>query len=80
MTMDQLTAVFGWMTVINVGLYTLTAAAVFLGGQVVPRLQKAVTGIPEADWPSHYIAYLSRYKIAIFIFNLTPFLALRIVA
>lgn len=37
-------------------------------------------GIVKADLPNIYFRYLANYKIAFFVFNLVPYLALRIMA
>ena len=36
-------------------------------------------GVPAEDWTGYYIDYLSRYKLMLIVFNLAPYLALRIV-
>ena len=35
-------------------------------------------GVDEADLPGIYFRYIAQYKILIFVFNLMPYLALRI--
>ena len=44
MTLDQITAVFGWMTVLNAGLYTLQAGFIIFAPNFTLGLQKRVTG------------------------------------
>ncbi|MBW1763017.1 MAG: hypothetical protein JRJ64_16315 [Deltaproteobacteria bacterium] len=36
-------------------------------------------GLDEADLSRAYVQYLAQYKIAFFIFNLAPYIALRII-
>lgn len=79
MSMDDLTAVFGWMTVINLAVYIWAAAFIIFGRDQMARLQARIMGVPAEAWPAYYVDYLSRYKIAIILFNLAPYLALRIV-
>lgn len=79
MDIEKLTAVFGWMSVINLGVYLWAAAMIILARDRVVRLQAWMTGVPEAEWPGYYVDYLSRYKIGIIMFNLAPYFALRIV-
>ncbi|TPE53636.1 DUF6868 family protein [Amaricoccus solimangrovi] len=79
MTLAQVTAVFGWMTVINLAVYAFAAACVILGGDRLAAFQSRLMGVPPSDWPRLYVDYLGRYKIAIMVFNLAPWLALRIV-
>lgn len=79
MSMLDLTSVFGWMLGINLILYALTALAVMLARDRLARLHARLTGVPARDWPGYYVGFLSRYKLAILIFNLAPYLALRMV-
>jgi len=78
MGMDGLTAVFGWMLLINVLIYMLQAGFIVFARDWVSGLQARMTGVPRDDWPRLYVDYLSRYKIAIIVFNLAPWLALLI--
>jgi hypothetical protein len=79
MSMAELTAIFGWMTVINLAFYFWAAAFIVLGRDWVSRLQARIMGVPAEKWPDYYVDYLSRYKIGITMFNLAPYLALKIV-
>lgn len=80
MDIGQVTAVFGWMLVINIAVYTLAAVMIIFARDFTAKLEARITGIPAEEWPGIFIDYLSRYKIAIMVFNLAPYLALRIVA
>lgn len=80
MDLSQVTAVFGWMLVINLGVYTLAAVLIVFARDWTSKLEARITGIAAEKWPQIFVDYLSRYKIAIMVFNLAPYLALRIVA
>ena len=79
MTLETLTAVFGWMTVLNSVIYAFTAVMVLFTGGWAARLQARLTGVPEGAWPEIFVRYLAGYKIAIIVLNLVPYLSLRIV-
>lgn len=79
MDIEQVTAVFGWMLVINVGLYALAAVFIIFARDWVSNLEARITGVPAEEWPRIFVTYLSQYKIAIIVFNLAPYVALRIV-
>lgn len=79
MTIDQLAAVFGWMTVINIVIYAWAAVFIIFARDWISQLQARIMGVPAEDWPRYYVDYLSRYKLLILIFNLAPYIALRIV-
>ncbi len=79
MDMTVLTAIFGWMLVINLVVYSLAAVLIIFARDWVSNVEARITGIPAEEWPGYFIDYLSRYKIAIMMFNRAPYLALRIV-
>lgn len=79
MDMGQVTAVFGWMLIINLVIYLLAAAFIVFARDWAANFEARITGVPAEEWPKFFIDYLSRYKIAIMVFNLAPYLALRIV-
>lgn len=79
MDLAQVTSLFGWMLVINIVVYTFAALMIIFARDWVSRFEARITGIPAENWPMIFIDYLSRYKIAIMVFNLAPWLALLIV-
>ena len=79
MELAELTAFFGWMLIINLGIYLLAAAFIIFAGDWAARFEARITGVPKEEWPRFFIDYLSRYKIAIMVFNLAPWLALFII-
>ena len=79
MDMSQLTSLFGWMLVINVGVYALAAVFIIFARDFAANLEARITGVPAEKWPEIFVSYLSQYKIAILVFNFAPYVALRIV-
>jgi hypothetical protein len=72
-------AVLAWCTVLNLGLLVLASLAVTVVGGPIRQLHAKMFGLSEDDLSRAYFQYLAHYKIAIFVFNLAPYLALRIV-
>ena len=79
MELSLIKAIFGWMLVVNVGIYTLAAVFLIFARDWVSRFEARLTGVPAEDWPRIFVDYLSMYKIAILVFNLAPYVALVIV-
>ncbi|TDL86371.1 DUF6868 family protein [Meridianimarinicoccus aquatilis] len=79
MYIQDLTAVFGWMTVINGLIYAVAVLVIVFGREPMVRLHSGLLGLPHDELPRIYTDYLARYKIAILILNFAPWLALRIV-
>lgn len=77
-TIELIVSVLGWCTVIN--LCILMAAAMLLNfaqGCVV-SIHSKLTHVSADKLPTLYFSYLANYKIAILVFNLVPYLALKL--
>ena len=78
MTIELLTEFLGWCTVINVGLIIITVfALLFMRGFIIKTHSKMFSLNPD-DLPLMYFKYVGNYKIAIIIFNIVPYCALKI--
>ena len=71
--------VLGWSTILNVGVLVFSSLVLIIAGSPIKRLHAKMFGLSEGDLSRAYFQYLAQYKIAILIFNLVPYLALRIV-
>ncbi|MEL7343810.1 MAG: DUF6868 family protein [Pseudomonadota bacterium] len=80
MDMTTLTHIFGWMTALNTAMLLFATLAIWAARDWVARIHASMFDMAEMDVKSGYFDYLSRYKTLILVFNLAPYLALRIVA
>ncbi len=79
MDIEQLTAFLAWCTVINVIVLVLSALALWSMGCHVVRLHSRMFGLSENAVCEQYFRFFATYKILIVMFNLVPYLALRII-
>ncbi len=79
MDIEQFTAFLAWCTVINVVILALTTLALWFCRGCVARVHSAMFGLPKDAVCEQYFRYLATYKILIIMFNLVPYLALRII-
>ena len=79
MGIEQLTAFLAWCTVINAIILALAALALWGLRGFVARLHGAMFGLPENAVQEQYFRFLATYKLLIIVFNLVPYLALRII-
>ena len=79
MTPDALTEFFGWCTILNTGLLLFSTIILILFREPVTRLHGRLMGIDPETLAIEYLRYLGYYKLAIIIFNLAPYLALKII-
>jgi hypothetical protein len=78
-SMQTVRAVFAWCTVLNFGVLIFAGLAVILAGGPIKRLHAKMFGLSEENISRAYFQFLAQYEIAILVFNLAPYLALRIV-
>jgi len=78
-SLPEVTAFFGWCTVINsVMLALMTVSMIFSGA--ARKVHSRLFSLSEETLQSQYFQILGFYKLAILVFNLVPYLALRLVA
>lgn len=80
MELTGLTSFFGWMTAINILVLIIVGLAVVVLRGVMVSLHSKLLGVPEADLPGMYFRYIANYKVAVFVFNLVPYIALKLMA
>lgn len=77
---ETLRAVLGWSTVLNLGLLIFAAIVLMFAGDKIKEVHSRLYGLSSVDLDRAYFQYMANYKIMIFVFNLAPYLAMRIVA
>ena len=80
MTLETLTAFFGWMTAINISLLLLMTLAMITLKDFATSLHARLFDLDPAQVRHAFYTYLAGFKIAVIVLNLTPYLALRVVA
>lgn len=80
MTIESLATFFGWCTVINFIVLSLAALMLIFWKATVMRMHNRVFGVDEQALPPIYIAFLGNYKMAFYVFNFVPYIALKIMA
>ena len=78
MDMTQLATFLGWCTVLNFGfLLFATVALMALRGPVL-RIHGALFDMTPEQLNPMYVTYLANFKIFAIVFNLVPWIALKI--
>lgn len=80
MDTETLTKLFAWMTVLNTGFLLFATVMLWALRDWATGVHGAMFALADDDLRRSYFEYLSRYKILILVFNLAPYIALRIVA
>ncbi len=79
-SLEAITAFFGWTTVINFALLFVSSITVIAARESIARLHGRMFGLESVDLSRAYFQYIAQYKIAIIVFSLTPYVALKLMA
>ena len=80
MTMEQITTFLGWACTINIAILALSTLSLIAMRGWVTGIHARLFGLDEKDLGRAYFQYLAQYKIAIIVLNITPYIALKIMA
>jgi len=80
MTLELLTIFLGWTALINIAVLLFSTVMVLAIRERISKIHARLFGLDQADVGRAYFQYLAQYKIAILVFNIAPYLALRIMA
>ena len=79
MTLEIIRDTFAWCSVINIGLLLWWFLFIALAHDWVYRMHSKWFKIPVEKFDTIHYAGITFFKISIFLFNLVPYFALRIV-
>lgn len=79
-SLATLTTFLGWCSVINLGLLILASLFLMAARGWVTRIHGGMFGLDESDLARAYFQYLAQFKIVVLVFNVAPYVALRIMA
>ena len=79
MTAETLRAALGWATLINWGMLFIWWFFISVGRDLTYRVHSKFFTIPEDRFDEIHYKGIMYFKVLIFVFNLAPYLALRIV-
>ena len=77
-TIETVTEFFGWCSVINVGLLTLSSILVIAIRGTALRIHGKMLDLDAKSLSQAYLQYLSQYKVAMLVFSIVPYIALKI--
>lgn len=81
MTVATLTTFLGWCTAINMGFMVLWAVAILGIPDLVFRIQRPfVHNMERKEWDLFMFGYMAMFKVMVIVFNLVPYMALKLMA
>ena len=78
MTIETLRTFFGWCAIINIGLLILSSIFLIVVRGAALRIHGKMFNLDEKYLSQAYFQFLAQYKIAIIVFNVVPYFALKI--
>jgi hypothetical protein len=73
----ELTTFLGWTAALNiVFLLFISIVLVSMRGLIIP-VHRKMLGVSEEAMMRIYVQFLSQYKVAVLVFNVVPYLALK---
>ena len=79
-SLEAVTAFFGWTTVVNFAFLFVSSMILITARGSISRMHGKMFGLESADLSRAYFQYIAQYKIAIIVFSLTPYVALKFMA
>ncbi|MCB1530382.1 MAG: hypothetical protein H6853_01315 [Rhodospirillales bacterium] len=78
MSIEDFTTFLGWVCVINIAILTLSSLLVIVLRDSVSGLHARLFSLKKDDVLRAYFEYLGQLKILVIVFNLAPYIALKI--
>jgi len=78
-TIELLTAFFGWCFVVNSVILGVTGISLFLGRGWIPRFHAGLFSLSEETIRASYFKFLANYKLITLAFSLVPYIALKLI-
>ncbi|WP_415890964.1 DUF6868 family protein [Neptuniibacter sp. SY11_33] len=78
MSVDQITAFFGWSSILSIAVLLFTTLALMLMRSSVIPLHSKLLGVSEDQLPVLYFKYLANFKLLSLCLFIIPYLSLKL--
>lgn len=80
MDIETLTSFFMWMAIVNAGILIFGAVLFGVAGDFVYAVRGKIFHMSRESFDNTTYAFVSAYKVLWIVFNVVPYVALRIIA
>ncbi|NNL56163.1 MAG: hypothetical protein HKO71_00295 [Pseudomonadales bacterium] len=80
LTLSAATTFLGWCTLINSGVLVYATVMLFFFRGPAKSIHTRLSGLSAEELDRAYFKFLGDYKLLILVFNLVPYIALKIIA
>ena len=78
-SIEAITALFGWCVVINSSVLCLFTIALVVGRDWIPKFHGKLFSLPANELKAEYFRFLANYKLIVLTFNIVPYIALKFI-
>lgn len=78
--LHTLSTFLGWCIAINIAILALSSICILAFQDSIKKIHSKLLGLDTELLGPLYFQYLGNYKLAVLIFNIVPYIALRIIA
>lgn len=78
MSLEEVAAVLGWCTVINFVVLIISTLALMFLQKFALQIHERISGASAEQLKPIYFQYLAQMKLLWIVFNLTPYIAIRV--
>ena len=78
MSLEMLTLVLGWTTLVNFTLLVVATVILTLFRQPIMAMHRRLLDVDDASLKLLYVYYLSAWKVLVIVFAFTPWITLKI--
>ncbi len=79
LNIQSLTAFFKWCSIINIGLFAVSVIMILAASDFIYAMHGPWFHLPREAFDVTIYALMGAYKIVILVFNLVPYVALRMI-
>ncbi len=79
MSVETLSAYFGWLSLLHIGLFTLSVLLILGFRETTTQLHARLFDLPADQIRTEIYRWLGNYKLLIFVTALGPWLALQLI-
>ena len=79
MELDTIMHFMGWSLLINIGFFLIASFMLMFFRGMPLKMHSKLFGVDEEFLKQSYFTYIGNYKLLIIVFNLVPYMVLRLV-
>lgn len=80
MNIEQITTFLAWLSIINIVLLGFSAIMILVFKDLITQIHSKLFKLSSTELMPIYFRFLAQYKLLIIVFNVTPYIALKLMS